>query len=150
FCPPGLCPAVRASTRDGTECLTPPRCGEVGVTFRARTPEIRSSIVDAANSHDAGAQNAGRRHRVVIIGSGFGGLGPGHALAKSDADVTLVAKAGHHLFQPLLYHVATGILSVGDIAPSPRLILREHKNITVTLGDVDRIDVAGRMVHAVA
>lgn len=107
-------------------------------------------MVDAMNSHDAGAQNAGRRHRVVIIGSGFGGLAAAQSLAKVDVDVTLVAKTGHHLFQPLLYQVATGILSVGDIAPSTRLVLREHKNITVTLGEVDKIDVANRTVHAVA
>lgn len=106
--------------------------------------------MDVVNSQGAGAQDAARRHRVVVIGSGFGGLSAAQALAKSDVDVTLVAKTGHHLFQPLLYQVATGILSVGDIAPSTRLIVREHENITVTLGEVDRIDVANRMVHAVA
>ena len=98
-------------------------------------------MVDAVNSQGAEVQAAAGRHRVVIIGSGFGGLSAAQRLAKADVDVTLVAKTGHHLFQPLLYQVATGILSVGDIAPSTRLILREHKNITVTLGEVDRIDV---------
>ena len=107
-------------------------------------------MVDEVNSQGAGAQAADRRHRVVIIGSGFGGLSAAQRLAKSDVDVTLVAKTGHHLFQPLLYQVATGILSVGDIAPSIRLVLREHKNVTVTLGEVDQIDVANRTVHAVA
>ena len=106
--------------------------------------------MDEMNSQWAGAQAAARRHRVVIIGSGFGGLAAAQRLAKSDVDVTLVAKTGHHLFQPLLYQVATGILSVGEIAPSTRLVLREHKNITVTLGEVDKIDVANRTVHAVA
>lgn len=96
------------------------------------------------------ARAAGRRHRVVIIGSGFGGLAAARALEKSDVDVTMVAKTGHHLFQPLLYQVATGILSVGEIAPSTRLVLRDQKNITVTLGEVDSIDVANRTVHAVA
>lgn len=107
-------------------------------------------MVDAVNSQGAEVQAAAGRHRVVIIGSGFGGLSAAQRLAKADVDVTLVAKTGHHLFQPLLYQVATGILSVGDIAPSTRLILREHKNITVTLGEVDRIDVENRNVHAVA
>jgi NADH dehydrogenase len=92
----------------------------------------------------------GRRHRVVVIGSGFGGLSAVQSLKKADVDVTLVAKTGHHLFQPLLYQVATGILSVGEIAPSTRLVLRDQKNATVTLGDVDRIDVAARKVHATA
>ena len=93
---------------------------------------------------------AGRRHRVVIIGSGFGGLFAAQQLAKADVDVTLVARTGHHLFQPLLYQVATGILSVGEIAPPTRLILRDQKNATVVLGDVDSIDVAGKKIHASA
>ncbi|MGI9589643.1 MAG: FAD-dependent oxidoreductase, partial [Dietzia maris] len=93
---------------------------------------------------------ADRRHRVVIIGSGFGGLAAARALDKADVDVTLVARTGHHLFQPLLYQVATGILSVGEIAPSTRLVLRDQENATVALGEVDRIDVAARTVHAAA
>ena len=93
---------------------------------------------------------AGRRHRVVIIGSGFGGLFAAQQLEKADVDVTLVARTGHHLFQPLLYQVATGILSVGEIAPPTRLILRDQKNATVLLGDVDTIDVAAKKLHASA
>ena len=93
---------------------------------------------------------AGRRHRVVIIGSGFGGLFAAQQLEKADVDVTLVARTGHHLFQPLLYQVATGILSVGEIAPPTRLILRDQKNATVVLGDVDTIDVAAKKIHASA
>ena len=93
---------------------------------------------------------AGRRHRVVIIGSGFGGLFAAQQLEKADVDVTLVAKTGHHLFQPLLYQVATGILSVGEIAPPTRLILRDQKNVTCILGDVNKIDVAAKTVFASA
>ncbi|WP_314033583.1 NAD(P)/FAD-dependent oxidoreductase [Dietzia sp. CH92] len=93
---------------------------------------------------------AGRRHRVVIVGSGFGGLFAAQQLEKADVDVTLVARTGHHLFQPLLYQVATGILSVGEIAPPTRLILRDQKNATVVLGDVDTIDVRTKTLHASA
>ena len=93
---------------------------------------------------------AGRRHRVVIVGSGFGGLFAAQQFDKADVDVTLVARTGHHLFQPLLYQVATGILSVGEIAPPTRLILRDQKNATVVLGDVDTIDVAAKKLHASA
>ena len=57
------------------------------------------------------------RHHVVVIGSGFGGLFATQALKNADVDVTLVAKTTQHLFQPLLYQVATGILSEGEIAP---------------------------------
>ncbi|WP_197480740.1 FAD-dependent oxidoreductase, partial [Rhodococcus sp. EPR-157] len=67
-----------------------------------------------------------KRHRVVVIGSGFGGLFGVKALKKADVDITLVAKTTHHLFQPLLYQVATGILSVGEIAPTTRVILRKQ------------------------
>ena len=60
-----------------------------------------------------------RRHRVVIIGSGFGGLTAAQKLKDADVDITLIADTSHHLFQPLLYQVATGILSVGEIARRP-------------------------------
>ena len=59
-----------------------------------------------------------RRHRVVIIGSGFGGLFAARALKDAPVDVTLIARTTHHLFQPLLYQVATGILSEGEVAPA--------------------------------
>jgi NADH:ubiquinone reductase (H+-translocating) len=87
-----------------------------------------------------------RRHRVVIIGSGFGGLFAATHLKRADVDVTLIAKTTHHLFQPLLYQVATGILSVGEIAPATRIILRKQKNAEVLLGDVNAIDLTKKTV----
>ena len=86
------------------------------------------------------------RHRVVIIGSGFGGLFTAKALARADVDVTLVSRTSHHLFQPLLYQVATGILSEGDIAPTTRDVLAHQANVEVLLGDVHAIDVEARTV----
>ena len=86
------------------------------------------------------------RHRVVVIGSGFGGLFGTKALRRSDVDVTMVAKTTHHLFQPLLYQVATGILSEGEIAPPTREILSGQGNATVLLGEVTDIDLSGRTV----
>ena len=62
-------------------------------------------------------------HQVVVIGSGFGGLFGTKALRRADVEVTMVAKTTHHLFQPLLYQVATGILSQGEIAPPTREVL---------------------------
>ncbi|MGV0795111.1 NAD(P)/FAD-dependent oxidoreductase [Mycolicibacterium sp. XJ1819] len=85
-------------------------------------------------------------HRVVIIGSGFGGLFAAKHLKRADVDVTLIAKTTHHLFQPLLYQVATGILSVGEIAPATRIILRKQKNAKVLLGEVVAIDLANKTV----
>jgi NADH dehydrogenase len=86
------------------------------------------------------------RHRVVIIGSGFGGLTAAQKLKRADVDITLIARTTHHLFQPLLYQVATGIISEGEIAPATRVILRRQRNVQVLLGDVTDIDLAGRFV----
>lgn len=86
------------------------------------------------------------RHRVVIIGSGFGGLNAATALKRADVDIILISKTTTHLFQPLLYQVATGILSEGDIAPTTRLILRKQKNVRVLLGDVKAIDLNAKTV----
>ncbi|GLE53422.1 NAD(P)/FAD-dependent oxidoreductase [Mycobacterium montefiorense] len=86
------------------------------------------------------------RHRVVIIGSGFGGLNAAKALKRADVSVTLISKTTTYLFQPLLYQVATGILSEGEIAPATRLILRKQKNVQVLLGDVDGIDLRANTV----
>jgi NADH dehydrogenase len=86
------------------------------------------------------------RHRVVIIGSGFGGLNAAKALKRADVDVTLISKTTTHLFQPLLYQVATGILSEGEIAPATRLILQRQKNVQVLLGDVYDIDMKANTV----
>lgn len=86
------------------------------------------------------------RHRVVIVGSGFGGLFAAKALKRADVDVTVVARTTHHLFQPLLYQVATGVLSQGEIAPATREILARQRNARVILGDVTAIDLDRRTV----
>ena len=88
-------------------------------------------------------------HRVVVIGSGFGGLFATRALRRTSAEVTLVAKTTHHLFQPLLYQVATGILAAGEIAPATRHILRDQRNARVLLGEVTSIDLEARTVTSV-
>src|SRR6516164_3728519 len=87
-----------------------------------------------------------RRHQVVIIGSGFGGLNAAKKLKHADVDIKLIARTTHHLFQPLLYQVATGIISEGEIAPATRVILRRQKNVQVLLGEVTGIDLHNRKV----
>lgn len=89
-----------------------------------------------------------RRPRVVIIGSGFGGLFAAKSLKRADVDVVVIAKTNHHLFQPLLYQVATGILSEGSIAPATREILRHQGNVEVRLGEVIDVNVRERTVTA--
>src|SRR3954451_14468532 len=96
--------------------------------------------VPATSDHSSG------RPRVVIIGSGFGGLFAAQALRQAPVDVTIIGKTSHHLFQPLLYQVATGILSEGEIAPSTREIVRRHENTRVVLGEVTDIDITKRTV----
>ena len=86
------------------------------------------------------------RHRVVITGSGFGCLFTARSLKHADVDISLIARTTSHLFQPLLYQVATGILSEGEIAPATREIVRKQRNITTILGDVTDIDIAARTV----
>jgi len=84
--------------------------------------------------------------RVVIVGGGFGGLTAAKALKHAAVDVTLIDRRNHHLFQPLLYHVATATLSPGDIASPIRWILRYQKNVRVLLGDVRAVDTGARRV----
>ena len=95
---------------------------------------------------DVNTETSSPRHRVVVIGSGFGGLFGTKALRRADVDVTLVARTTHHLFQPLLYQVATGILSEGEIAPPTREVLARQRNATVLLGDVRDIDLEAHTI----
>ena len=88
-----------------------------------------------------------RRPRVVIIGCGFGGLEAARALRSAPVDITLVDRTNHHLFQPLLYQVATAGLSAPAIAAPIRHLFRRQPNATTLLGEVTHIDVAARTVH---
>jgi NADH dehydrogenase len=88
------------------------------------------------------------RHRVVVVGAGFGGLMAVRRLGHMPVDVTLVDRRNHHLFQPLLYQVATGMLSPGQIAPPIRHVVRKHKNVRVELAEVTDFDLERRVVHA--
>src|ERR1700752_470121 len=84
------------------------------------------------------------RHHVVIIGCGFGGLFAARALQRANVEFPVFPLKNHPLSQPLLYQLATGILSEGDIAPPIRDVLRHQRNATVVLGDVVGVDLAAR------
>jgi NADH:ubiquinone reductase (H+-translocating) len=88
------------------------------------------------------------RHRVVIVGGGFGGLFAAKFLRRAPVEITLIDRTNHHVFQPLLYQLATGILSEGAVAPPLREVLRKHGNVRVELGDVLEIDLEARTVTA--
>jgi NADH dehydrogenase len=93
------------------------------------------------------AQTTSTNPKVVIIGGGFGGLYAARKLANQPVDVTLIDCTNHHLFQPLLYQVATAMLSPADIAQPIRAILRDAKNIRVVMGRVESIDTEAKLVH---
>ncbi len=89
------------------------------------------------------------KNPVVIVGGGFGGLAAVRSLDQADIEVILIDKANHHLFQPLLYQVATAALSPGDIAWPLRTLLRSQKNVRVMLAEVQKIDRAARCIELV-
>jgi NADH:ubiquinone reductase (H+-translocating) len=104
-----------------------------------------SNLLSARTVETVGRTSAGR-HRVVIIGGGFGGLRAAKALQSAPVEITLIDRTNHHLFQPLLYQVATGVLSPGQIAPALRSLFRGDRNVHVLLADVEGVDVERRVV----
>src|SRR5262249_8657740 len=112
-------------------------------TTRLADPQVRTEqeMGRAMNDQDD-------RRRVVIIGGGFAGLFAARALRRAPVDVTLLDRAGHHLFQPLRYQCAPGILSEGKIAAPLRAILHNHRNVAFVLAEVTGIDAARRQVLA--
>jgi NADH dehydrogenase len=101
----------------------------------------------AAQASASGLQDG--PHRVVVVGGGFGGLFATRFLRRAPVEVTLVDRHNYHLFQPLLYQVATGILSEGEIAPPIRNVLRRQRNVEVGLAEVTGFDLEERTVTAV-
>src|SRR5580704_11091038 len=94
----------------------------------------------------AAASERLHRPRIVILGAGFGGLSAALGLRRADADVTVIDRHNHHLFQPLLYQVATAALSPADIAAPIRSIVSRQRNTRVMLGTVTGIDATSRTV----
>lgn len=112
-------------------------------------PEQHTQHVHAHGDCDVSAAARGReaaRPHIVIVGAGFGGLTAATSLAKSDVDITVIDRRNYHLFQPLLYQVATAALSPADIATPIRAIVRKQKNTTVLLDEVIGVDVKSREV----
>jgi NADH:quinone reductase (non-electrogenic) len=102
-------------------------------------PDHATAIVDAP---------VAQRKRVVIVGGGFAGIAAAHALRHSDVEIVLIDRRNHHIFQPLLYQVATAVLSPAEIAAPIRQIEAKQRNLVVLLAEVTGIDVASRTVEA--
>jgi NADH dehydrogenase len=104
-------------------------------------PEQATAVVDAPPSE---------RKRIVIVGGGFAGLAAARALRRADADILLIDRRNHHLFQPLLYQVATAVLSPAEIAAPIRQLEAKQRNLAVVLAEVTGVDVASRTIEASA
>src|SRR5262249_20087783 len=102
-------------------------------------PDQATALVDALPSE---------RKRIVIIGGGFAGLAAAHALRHADAEILLLDRRNHHIFQPLLYQLATALLSPPELAAPIRQLEAKQQNVTVLLAEVTAVDLASRTVDA--
>src|SRR5438105_828951 len=107
-----------------------------------------SSAASLFTNHAGSAHNSrmANPHRVVVVGGGFGGLNVARKLRRAAVEVTLIDRRNFHLFQPLLYQVATGGLSPANIAAPLRAVLKRQANAEVLLGEVVQIDAAEKKV----
>src|ERR1700691_1420852 len=111
------------------------------------SPTLRGALIRSVMPHRLTSAKAGATpHRVVLVGAGFGGLYAARALKRAPVDLTVIDRRNFHLFQPLLYQVATGGLSPGEIASPVRHVLSRQRNARVWLGEVRDIDVDRRAV----
>src|SRR5258705_5169827 len=95
------------------------------------------------------ANAAHRKKRVLIVGGGFAGIAAARALKRTDVEITLIDRRNHHIFQPLLYQVATAVLSPSEIAAPIRQLEAKQKNVSVLLADVKGINLGTRTVEAI-
>ena len=108
-----------------------------------------STMLAETRPHQATAEVPRReRKRVVIIGGGFAGIAAAHALRHADAEVVLLDRRNHHIFQPLLYQVATAILSSAEIAAPIRQLEAKQRNVSVLLAEITGVDIASRTIEA--
>ena len=128
---------LRAEREGTTDAVRWVERGGAGDTPAGALRRRSGREVPMSSTSEASPAAGDTRHHVVIIGCGFGGLFAAKALRRAPVRVTLIDRTNHHLFQPLLYQVATGILSEGQIAPAVRDVLRHHPSLRVVLGEVE-------------
>jgi len=120
------------------------------VASQARVQTTGSSTEAELQSACAAAPRVNQKPRVVIVGGGFAGLAAAHALRHADAELILIDRRNHHIFQPLLYQVATAVLSPAEIAAPIRQLEVRQKNLSVLLAEVTGVDIASRAIEASA
>ena len=121
------------------------------VASQVRVVQTTGSSTEAElQSAGAAAPRANQKPRVVIVGGGFAGLAAAHALRHADAELILIDRRNHHIFQPLLYQVATAVLSPAEIAAPIRQLEVRQKNLSVLLAEVTGVDIASRTIEASA
>jgi NADH dehydrogenase len=120
--------------------------GEAALDLEHGTGQL-GGLPESGVSEHLVAGTASESHHIVIVGAGFGGLAAARVLGNGPVRVTLVDRRNYHLFQPLLYQVATSVLSPSDIAEPIRRILSRYKNITVLMGEVTGIDTERREIQ---
>src|SRR5262252_3231596 len=124
---------------------------DLDVTAKQEGDPMRSAISEATRPIDKTAvaeETRAARKRVVIVGGGFAGLAAAHALRHADAEILLIDRRNHHIFQPLLYQVASSVLSPAEIAAPIRQLEAKQRNVTVLLAEVTHIDIASRTIEA--
>lgn len=113
-----------------------------------RPPAAEAAPLWAGDTSATPNSPEGGRKRVVIVGAGFAGIAAARALKRCSADVILIDRRNHHIFQPLLYQVATAVLAPSEIAAPIRQISERQENVTVILGDVTGVDLTARSIDA--
>src|ERR1700730_408257 len=103
-------------------------------------PKDRESLPTARSA-------VAKRRRIVIVGAGFAGVAAARSLKRCDADVVLIDRRNHHIFQPLLYQVATAVLAPAEIAAPIRQLVEKQQNLTVMLAEVTAVDLSSRSVN---
>src|SRR5580700_6926373 len=111
-------------------------------------PDSSVQVRDAVEQLPSAVYRVGARPRIVIVGGGFAGIAAARAVRHADADVLLIDRRNHHIFQPLLYQVATSLLSPADIAVPIRQLEVKQPNLSVLLAEVVGISLADRTVDA--
>src|SRR5882757_8538113 len=122
--------------------------GETMQVIRRDSAELVATRADDT-SPATGAPLA-RRKQIVIVGGGFAGIAAARALKRADADIILVDRRNHHIFQPLLYQVATAVLAPSEIAAPIRQLAHEQKNVSVLLAEVTGVDLNSRSIDALS